>query len=233
MEYKIQLARFQGPLDLLLQLIQNRELDISQVALAEVTDQYLAYLEGVENISATELADFLVVATKLLVIKSKSLLPQLSDDEEDSAEQLEAQLKMYKDYLDASRVIEKILGQNNILFSRERVAFNFEPIFSPPASLSVVDLAGIYAEVLNRIDYIVNLPQKIMSKVVTLKERVSGIMAMIDKFKKISFSKVITDAETKMEIVVSFMALLELIKSGQVAVNQRGIFDDIYVEKAS
>ena len=79
MSYKIELEQFQGPLDLLLQLIEGQKLDISQVSLAEVTDQYLAYLDGVHDISATELADFLLVATKLLVIKSKLLLPQLAD----------------------------------------------------------------------------------------------------------------------------------------------------------
>jgi len=86
--YQIKLEQFNGPLDLLLCLIEDEKLDISQVSLAKVTDQYLSYIERSENISATELADFLVIATKLLVIKSKTLLPDLVDGEEDSAEQL-------------------------------------------------------------------------------------------------------------------------------------------------
>ena len=231
MEYKIELEKFQGPLDLLLQLIEQKEVDISQVALAEVTDGYLAYLDRAIDISATELADFLVVATKLLVIKSKTLLPQLADDEEDSAEQLEAQLKMYKDYLDASRIVEKMLGKN-ILFSREKIAYNFEPTFSPPKELKADDLANIFTEILHRIDYVVNLPQKIMKKAVTLKERVASIREAIFKVQKINFREVLISASDRTEVVVSFMALLELIKSGEVAVNQKGVFDDIIVEKA-
>jgi segregation and condensation protein A len=232
MEYKAELEQFQGPLDLLLQLIQGKEMDISQVSLAEVTDQYLAYLDSSKNISATDLADFLVVATKLLVIKSKTLMPQLADDEDDSAEQLEAQLKMYKDYLDASKNIEKMLGKQNILFSREKMAVNFEPTFSPPASLKVDELKDLYQEILGRVDYVINLPKKVMAKAVSLKETVAGIRQRIDQFKKLNFSDVIKSAASKTEVVVSFMAILELLKAGEIAVNQQGVFDEIYVEKS-
>lgn len=231
MDYKIALEKFQGPLDLLLQLIESREMDISQVALAEVTDGYLAYLDNHPEISATELADFLVVATKLLVIKSKTLIPQLADDEEDSAEQLEAQLKMYRDYLDASKNIEKIISANNFLFSRDKIVFNFETTFSPPKSLKAHDFGVIYREILSRIDYVVNLPQKVMKQTITLKEKVTSIRNMIFKLKKLNFRDVLLDAKSKIEVVISFMALLELIKSGEVAVNQVGVFDDIFVEK--
>mgnify|MGYP001557890840 CR=1 FL=1 len=231
MDYKIALEKFQGPLDLLLQLIESREMDISQVALAEVTDGYLAYLDNHQDISATELADFLVVATKLLVIKSKTLIPQLADDEDDSAQQLEAQLKMYKDYLDASKNIEKIISANNFLFSRDKIVFNFETTFSPPQSIKTSDLSVIYREILSRIDYVVNLPQKVMKQTITLKEKVTSIRNMILKLKKLNFSDVLLDAKSKIEVVISFMALLELIKSGEIAVNQGGIFDDIYVER--
>lgn len=231
MEYKIALEKFEGPLDLLLQLIESREMNISQIALAEVTDGYLAYLDSHQDINATELADFLVVATKLLVIKSKTLLPLLVDDEEDSAEQLEAQLKMYKDYLDASKNLEKIISANNFLFSRDRVAVNFEVTFSPPKLLKADDLSSLYAEILNRIDYIVNLPQRVLEQTVSLKEKVTSIRDIIFKLKKINFSEILINAQNRTEMVVSFMALLELIKSGEVAVNQVGVFDEIYIEK--
>lgn len=231
MDYKIALEKFQGPLDLLLQLIESREMDISQVALAEVTDGYLAYLDNHPEISATELADFLVVATKLLVIKSKTLIPQLADDEDDSAQQLEAQLKMYKDYLDASKNIEKIISANNFLFSRDKIVFNFETTFSPPKSLKAHDLGVIYREILDRIDYVVNLPQKVMKQTITLKEKVTSIRNMILKLKKLNFRDILLDAKSKIEVVISFMALLELIKSGEVAVNQGGVFDDIFIER--
>lgn len=229
--YKIELEQFEGPLDLLLQLIEGQKLDISQVALAKVTDQYLSYLDRAENISPMDLADFLIVATKLLVIKSKSLLPQLADEEEDSAEQLEAQLKMYKDYLEASKNIENILGQNKFCFSREKIASNFEPTFSPPPLLVASELGKCFAEIIGRIDYVLNLPQQIMQRVVSLKEKVADIRDIIYRAKKINFQNIISGAKSKSEMVVCFMALLELIKSNEVAVNQKGVFDDIIIEK--
>ncbi|OGY44409.1 MAG: hypothetical protein A3B89_02215 [Candidatus Buchananbacteria bacterium RIFCSPHIGHO2_02_FULL_40_13] len=230
--YQIKINQFSGPLDLLLALIEEQKLDISQVSLAKVTDQYLTYLDSQIEISATELADFLVIATKLLVIKSKILIPQLADEEEDSAEQLEAQLKIYKDYLAASKNIERIIKGGHLLFSRERIAFNFEPAFSPPKTLRAEQLKALYEEILKRLDYIVNLPQKVMKQTVTLKEKVTNIRELIVKLKTVNFKDILAEAKSRTEVVVSFMALLELIKSGEIAVNQGNIFDDIYVERA-
>lgn len=229
--YQTNLEQFQGPLDLLLQLIEGQKLDISQVSLAEVTDQYLSYLDQLQDIAAEDLADFLVIATKLLVIKSKLLLPQLADDEEDSAEQLEAQLRMYRDYQEASKLIEKMLGEEKFSFSRERVAILLQTTFSPPASVTADLLREIFSEVVKRVDYVVNLPQKVMEKVVSLTEMVSGIRERIKMMGKFSFHHLLSGAKTRGDVVVCFMALLELIKVGEIAVNQKGVFDEIEVEK--
>ncbi len=229
--YQTNLEQFQGPLDLLLQLIEGQKLDISQVSLAQVTDQYLSYLDKLQNIAAEDLADFLVIATKLLVIKSKLLLPQLADEEEDSAEELEAQLRLYRDYQEASQQIERMISEENFSFSREKVVFTLRPIFSPPASVTAQMLQEIFSEVVRRVDYIVNLPQKIMEKVVSLTEMVSGIREKLKTMRKFSFRHLLAGAKSRGDIVVYFMALLELIKEGEVAVNQKSVFDEIEVEK--
>jgi len=230
--YEIKLEQFSGPLDLLLSLIEQEQLDISQVSLAKVTDQYLSYLDGHKDLPTHELADFLTVATKLLVIKSKTLLPKLSDDEEDSAEQFEAQLRMYKEYLEASKKVEAILAGNNFCFTRERLPADFRPKFSPPAKLGAADLSAAMSEIIKRIEYIARLPEKIMEKIVSLKEMVGDIRQALSKAQKISFREVLSHAKSKAEAVVCFMALLELIRSGEAAVSQKGIFDEIEVEKA-
>lgn len=230
--FNFELDKFSGPLDLLLQLIEQEELDISQVALAKVTDQYLAYLDEHKELSATELADFLTVATKLLVIKSKLLLPQLADDEEDSAEQLEAQLRMYKEYLEASKKVEALLLENRYCFTRERLPIDIRPKFSPPPNLKLEQLLAMFEEVIKRVEYVTNLPQKVMERVVSLKEIVSGIRETLAQTQKMSFREVIKNAKSKHEVVICFMALLELIRSGEAAVSQKGIFDEIEVEKA-
>lgn len=229
--YQIKLDQFSGPLDLLLQLIEGQKLDISSIALAEVTDQYLEYLEKIEDINPAELADFLVVATKLLVIKSKVLLPQMSDDEEDSAEVLEAQLKIYKDYLAAARHIEAIIGQKRFCFTRERIAFQFEPTFSPPPKLKTADLSFFFQEILNRIDYVVNLPQKVMEKSISLREVVHGIRQALMNIKKLNFKEILGEKKSRAEMVICFVALLELIKKGEIAVTQKGLLDEIVVER--
>lgn len=231
--YQTNLEQFQGPLDLLLQLIEGQKLDISQVSLAQVTDQYLGYLDKMENIATEDLADFLVIATKLLVIKSKLLLPQLADEEEDSAEQLEAQLRMYRDYQEASKQIEQMISEENFSFSREKVAFTLQPTFSPPQSVTATLLQEIFFEVVRRVDYIVNLPQKIMEKVVSLTEMVSGIREKLQTMGKFSFHQLLAGAKSRGDVVVYFMALLELIREGEVAVNQKGVFDEIEVEKVN
>lgn len=229
--YEIKTEQFQGPLDLLLSLIESQKLDISQIALAQVTDQYLLYLDQARDIGATELADFLIVATKLLVIKSKILLPQAADEEEDSAEALEAQLKLYKDYLSASKKLEEMIGGKRFAFTRERIAFNFTPAFSPPADLKASGLADVFLEILNRIDYVVNLPQRVISKVASLKEAVFNFRARLAQLGKMSFKKFLGEAKNRDEIIVSFMAVLELVKGGEAAVTQKGVFDDIILEK--
>lgn len=230
--YKIELEQFSGPLDLLLQLIEAEKLDISEVSLAKVTDQYLLYLDARPDLAAGDLADFLTVATKLLVIKSKTLLPEMADDEEDSAEQLEAQLKMYKEYLEAAKKIEAVLSENKYSFTRERLPIDFRPKFSPPKLLTVAMLEKIFSEIIARIDYVAKLPEKIMAKVVSLKEMVSGIREALGRAQKMNFREMIKEAKSRQDVVVCFMALLELIRNGEAAVNQQGIFDEIEVEKA-
>ena len=114
--YKVQLESWQGPLDLLLQLIESQEMDITKVSLATVADQFIAYMNANPNLKLEETADFLVVAAKLIYIKSKALLPTL--EIEDEGIDLEKQLKMYKEYLEASKKIQKILHKKKFCFMK-------------------------------------------------------------------------------------------------------------------
>ncbi len=231
MAYQVEIQEFQGPLDLLLQFIKERKLDISQVSLAKVTDQYLNYLDNSREISASELADFLIVAAKLLVVKSKLLLPELVDDGEDGAEELETQLRFYQEYLIASQALEKIIKKKNFCFSREKIVWRQEPVFSPPAKLKPAELAQAFESVLNRINYLVNLPRRIVRRNISLKKTVGEIRRRLAGRRKISFQEILARANSREEALVSFVALLELIKNQEAAVNQKGIFDEIFIEK--
>ncbi|MEK7168061.1 MAG: segregation/condensation protein A, partial [Patescibacteria group bacterium] len=148
-----------------------------------------------------------------------------------SAEALEAQLKLYKDYLIASKKLEGMIGEKKFSFTREKIAFNFTPAFSPPQDLKAKELSDIFLEIFNRIDYVVNLPQRVISRVASLKEMVFSFRSRLAELGKVSFKNFLSGTNSRDEMVVSFMAVLELIKSGEAAVTQKGIFDDIILEK--
>lgn len=226
--YKVAIEKFQGPLDLLLRLIETEELDISQVSLAEVTGQYINYLEQIERESPEALADFLVVAAKLLYIKSKTLLPSLEIEEE--AIDLEYQLKIYREYLEASKNIQKIIAKKKFAYAREKAVL-LEPIFAPPKKLAKKDLAELFRSVLHRLEPIIKLPERSLKKVISIKDKISQIRQIVLSKMSLKFDELLGNGEDKTERIVSFLALLELIKQRDIEVDQGNLFTDITIKK--
>ncbi len=231
MSYSFKLKEFEGPLDLLLQLIEQEEMDISKVSLAHVTEQYLQYLNDTPNIPTEELADFLVVAAKLLLIKSRILLPNLQAGEEDDGSDLERQLKLYKEFYDASKVLNKIVLKKQFLFSRERPAVAIGNIFNPPKHLTAEKLQEFFADVLRELEPWVNLPRQMMARTISIRERIANIHAIIKKEAELSFHHLLKTAHNKTEVIVTFLALLELVKQRSIMVVQDGVFNEIMVKK--
>lgn len=230
--YKIELEQFQGPLPLLLQLIEKEELDITEVSLANIAEQYLAYVEQSQDLPTGDLADFLVVAAKLLLIKSKLLLPSLHLDEEEEEGDLERQLKIYRMYYDASKHINKMIGKKKFSYFRETSKIrSVEPIFNPPENIATKDLRDYFKEVLERIEPIVKLPQEMIRRTVSIQEKISEIKNTISVEAKMSFKNLLTQSKNKTEVIVTFLALLELVKQRSVIVVQESIFEEIYIEK--
>lgn len=232
MPYKIKLEQFEGPLDLLLQLIEQEELDITEVSLANVTDQYLQYLNTVPDIHPQELADFLVVAAKLLLIKSRHMLPQLDLDEEDDGSDLEQQLRIYREFHEASKVLQKMIGKKKFLYPRERMAIRVDKVFNPPTGLTTEKLHKLFIGILKELEPWINLPREVMIKTISIRERIQNIQVLIQKQATISFQELLKGSKNKTEIIVTFLALLELVKQRSVAVVQSGVFDDISVTRA-
>jgi segregation and condensation protein A len=228
---RIKIEKFEGPLDLLLQLIEQEEMDISQVALAQVTEQYLQALDQAEVFSAEELADFLVVAAKLLLIKSRILLPQLAIEGAEEASDLEKQLKIFKEYLEASKNIAKIIHKRRFTFGRGKPAVVIEKKFSPPEKVSAEKLKELFLGVLKEIELVVSLPKAVVEKTVSISEKIETIRAMILDKALVSFKSIIKDAKTKTDVIVSFLALLELVKQRTIMVKQSNIFQDIEIER--
>ncbi|MBN1778964.1 MAG: segregation/condensation protein A [Candidatus Buchananbacteria bacterium] len=230
--HKIKINQFEGPLDLLLQLIEQQKLTITEVSLAEVTEQYIQILHRESNglIPAVQLADFLMIAARLLLIKSRALLPFLQWEDEET-EELTSQLKIYKEYLEASKVIQSLIGKKRFNFSREHLLTETEITFSPPPKLTAVKLHEIFAQVLKALEPVVNLPTDVVKRTINIQEKIEQIRTRIFSQASTRFSEILKDAKDKTEVVVSFLALLELVKQKIVLVNQQDNFSDILIEK--
>jgi len=228
--YNIKLEQFEGPLDLLLKLIEDQELNISEVSLAKVADQFLTYVNQAEELNPGEVADFLVVASRLLLLKSKILIPSFEIEDEEIGS-LERQLKIYKEYYEASKVINSMLKQNNFMFSRLKPIRVFTPEFSPPKKLGLKDLGIIFQRVVNKLEPIVNLPKEIIKKTISIKETIKHISDLILKSVSLNFKQLLSKGD-KTEVIISFLAMLELVKQRTVLVEQDdGLFTDIIVRK--
>ncbi|MBU1179579.1 segregation/condensation protein A [Patescibacteria group bacterium] len=228
--YKVKLEKFEGPLDLLLQLIEKEDLDINQISLARIADEYIDYVNSRKDIPLDELSDFLLVASKLLYIKSKSLLPYLEWDEaEDGAMELEEQLKLYKEFLEASRKVESLIKQKRFLFARERVVL--PKGFYPPPKLKVEILQKTYQGILGRIEPLIKTAKEVKNKAISIKNKIEELKLNISRRAKIGFKDFIDKAKDKTEVVVSFLALLELMKQRIIKVSQKELFKDITIIK--
>lgn len=230
--YSIATPVYEGPLDLLLQLIERAELDITKLSLALITDQYLDYIHQLADLAADEVSAFLVIAARLLQIKSEALLPrppQREPGEEDPGEALARQLIVYKRY-------REIAG---ILNHREEAGLRTYLRLAPPPKLeSSYDLTGI------TIDDIAIAAQEIFTDMaladalnmvvppsrVTIREKITLITSILHHKKMVSFRSLVNDGNSRLDIVVTFLAMLELIKRHLVRVSQDGLFGDISLE---
>ncbi len=252
----IKLEKFEGPLGLLLQLIEKEEMDITQISLAKIADQYIDYIKASDHIKPDEIADFLVVAAKLLLIKSKALLPYLQPEEEKEIAELELQLKMYQEFLEAAKKIDALIGRKKFMFAREfnrqfmlenlykssalAVKTDSNPsqpetamlnFFSPPKKITAKDLFSIFSELIKKIKPLELLEEKTLAYTIKIEDKIMAIEQMLLNRLKLSFNKVIISAKNKTEIIVSFLALLELIKQRNIAVIQDDLFGEIDITR--
>jgi segregation and condensation protein A len=231
----IKVEQFEGPLGLLLKLIEKEEMDITQISLGKIADEYVNFIRTSEKINPEEMADFLVVASKLLLIKSKALLPYLYPEEEEEIEELEQQLKMYKEFLEAMKVVEKMIGKKKFMFAREfnrKAILNATKLFSPPKKLRADDMKNVLDELIERIRPIEQkLEEKIMEKKINIEDKIFNIQKMLIDRIKMSFKQVLENAENKTEVIVSFLAMLELIKQREIVADQGELFTDIMISK--
>lgn len=232
--HQIRLEQFEGPLDLLLQLIEKDKLQITEISLAHVTDQFLAYIEKNKNLANEEVADFLLIAAKLIYLKSKYLLPNLDLADETDASTLERQLKIYRQYYEASFVINKLFNDKKRYALPKTAPFKkFLPTgFIPPKNVTANILADIFKDLLHRIEAVVNLPKVAIKRAISIGDKIRHIQEIIkQKTSNIDFWHLVKNKEDKTEVLVSFLAMLELVKQREIAVEQSGLFGNLKINK--
>jgi segregation and condensation protein A len=207
--YTVKLPVFEGPLDLLLHLIEERELDITKVSLAAVTDQYLDYMNQVEELNPDRLADFLIVAAKLLLIKSRTLLPQPSDEideeeEEDVGDELVRRLIEYRKFKNAAAELRSRQEQGLRAYARLLAAPEPQPTFR----LEGVTLDALLEAVR---EAMMAQPTASVDEVVTplrvsLPEKIAQLEALLTERRRFSFTDILKEARSRTEIVVTFLA---------------------------
>ncbi len=231
---KIKLEKFEGPLSLLLKLIEKEELDITQISLSKIADQYVEYIRNASHINPEDLADFLLLAARLLLIKSKAMLPYLYPEEEVEIDDLERQLRIYREFLDATKKVEIILGKKKFMFAREfnrKVALGDTSAFSPPKDLRAEQMTEVFKTLLVRIKPAEKLGEDKIEVKVSIEDRIAFIKNTISSRIKMSFSKIMREAKTKTEKIVSFLAMLELIKQKEIVAEQGSLFSEISLNK--
>lgn len=225
--YKID--HFEGPLDLLLQLVEQEEVDITEISLAKVADQFVAHIHSAKGkILPEELADFLVVAAKLVYIKSKALIPSLEDSLMEEGPDLASQLRLYQQFVRVSRSIDETWKKGDISYPRERRPIrSLEVKFSPPEGVTVNMLHDVMERIVDRLKPLAKLPEAAMKRVITIQEKIADLAARLRSKAKLTFSSFLSKSKDRNEAVVSFLALLELVKQRVVRVNQGDLFQEI------
>lgn len=231
--YTVDTPVYQGPLDLLLQLIERAELDVTKLALAQVTDQFLEYMRTLQELRAERVSEFLVVAARLMQIKSEALLPrpvERQPDEEDPGEALVQQLLMYKRFKELASMLT--LRQEDELRSYVRMA-------PPPKVEGRLDLSDTTVEDIHKAALRVYLKADARAPLrtvvapprVTIREKIKAIAEVLRQKTVTTFRELVAKTPERLHVVVTFLAMLELVRRYRIAAKQEELFDDIELRR--
>lgn len=230
--FPVDLPVYQGPLDLLLQLIEREELDITKVALAQVTDQYLAYVREMEQHDLANIADFVIIAARLLLIKSEALLPrppQRAPGEEDPGEELARQLILYKKYKEIGEILRHREDEGLRTFLRTAAPPKADPKLDL-SNLTALDLFRAVTRALSLVPDAPSVSEVVIPPKVTIRDKIRRVQLALRTQGRARFFDLLAEAQSRVEIMVTFLAILELVKQRRVAAFQEKVFGDILVE---
>lgn len=229
-QFAIKTEAFEGPMELLIELVEKRKLLINDISLAAVTDEYMRTVSAMQELSLPNTSQFITLAATLLLIKSKSLLPvlDLTSEEEEKIEDLEERLRQYQIYRDAGLNLQSIFG-TNVMYAPEYTPPR-EPLFSPDEHCDLNSLQ----EALERV--LTNLPKeqvRTTAKVrttISLEDMIKRLSNRIEKQIKTKFSELRRSEPEHKNVIVGFLAILELFKQGNIIITQASRFGDIHLE---
>jgi len=237
--YKVRVKEFEGPLELLHDLIETRKLSINEVSLGAVTEDYFRYIEDLKTKLGEsyheELADFLVIASTLILIKSRSLLPgfMLTREEEGDIKELEDRLRAYQIVKRMADELGNRVKARRELFGREPLVL-VAPAFLPPAKgIDLNRMVFLLREIIAAIPQKNELPQRTVKKIISIEEKIKELEERISQGMVKTFHDLVGSKAERVNVVVSFLAMLELIKLGAIAVRQSSNFDLIHIEHGS
>lgn len=235
MNYEVKLDKFSGPLEKLLEMIEERQLEVTLVSLAQITGDFLEYLKTLDEQSKhpSVLADFVVIASRLLLIKSKAILPslELTEEEETDIKDLEQRLRIYKEFKIASELMKKTWENRRPIYGRELFS-NLPVVFYPSSNLSVSSMQEKLNELLHELAALIPDKQTVKKVVMTLEQKVKELLNRLKEQAQHSFNS-LSQNKPKLEIIMLFLAILHLLRERLIRADQADQFSDITVSTAN
>lgn len=236
MDYSIKINEFEGPLDLLLHLIKEANINIQDIEINEITKQYLDYINKMEELNINVAASYLVMAAELMEIKSKSLLPPSEeetdeDEEEVSQESLINKLLEYEKYKNMIDTFKDMESERKNIYVKapERVSNYVDGLIVKDNDTSVDDLIEAFKKFLERVEREKPITTKITNREYSIKERKKNIRNILKTKKKVAFTELFDEKNTSY-IVVTFLSILEMVKEKEIIIKQDHNFEDIMIE---
>ena len=231
MRYEVKIDEFEGPLDLLLHLIKKSNIDIYDISLEEITNQYLDYIKAMKELNLDIASEYLVMASELLEYKSKSLLPKKEDEEEiDPKDTLIKKLVDYKRYKEITEIFKELESERGNVFTKTPSNYNdFDEKVVKSDELSVDDLVEAFKRFRERIIYEKPLNTKITTRELSVTDRIKSIRSLLKNKKRINFMDLF-EVRTKKYVVVTFLSILEMSKDNEIKISQEGNFKEIVIE---
>ena len=238
MDYSVKIDEFEGPLDLLLHLIKQSNINIQDIDISVITAQYLDYINKMDELNINVAASYLVMAAELMEIKSKSLLPRTEeesaeeDDEEVSKERLINKLIEYQKYKDMTSTFKDLELERQKIYikSPEKISNYIDNTITNDGDTSIDDLVNAFKGFLERLDREKPITTKITNKEYSVKSRKQGLRKLLKEHPRVKFTELFEETNTPY-IVVTFLSILEMTKEKEIVLRQDGNFKDIIIER--